>query len=88
MPKKTRRYSIRISDIKAKRDVIFTAVDWTDEEKRAAVKQVVRWTGVPDGVGQNFADMIAPPRPRNEDFLTSLMTSPGDIESMTFLIAS
>jgi hypothetical protein len=36
MAQKTRRYSIRIFDIEADHDVIFTAVDWTDEEKRLA----------------------------------------------------
>jgi len=64
MTEQTRRYSIRIFDIEADRDVIFTVVDWTDEEKRAAVAQVARLAGVPEDAGQGFVDMVAPPKPR------------------------
>ena len=64
MTEQTRRYSIRIFDIEADRDVIFTVVDWTDEEKRAAVAQVVRLAGIPEGAGEEFVDMMAPPQPR------------------------
>jgi hypothetical protein len=53
MAEQTQRYSIRIFDN-----------NWTEEKKHAAVEQVVRWTDVPEGAGQNFADMIAPSRPR------------------------
>jgi hypothetical protein len=48
MPKqRTRRYSIEIKDDKGK-TVIFTAADWTDDERRAAVAQVMRLAGLPD----------------------------------------
>ena len=46
MPKQ-RRYSIEIKDDKGK-TVIFTAADWTDDERRAAVAQVMRLAGLPD----------------------------------------
>ena len=39
---KQRRYSIEIKDDKGK-TVIFTAADWTDDERRVAVAQVMRW---------------------------------------------
>jgi len=64
MAKETRRYGIWIVDIEADRDVVSTVVDWTEEEKRMAVAQIVRWTGVPEDAGQDFVDMIAPPKPR------------------------
>src|SRR5215831_14310612 len=60
MTEQTRRYSIRLTDLESHTDVVFTVVDWTDEEKRAAVAQVVRMAGVPEGAGQDFDDMIAP----------------------------
>ena len=44
---KQRRYSIEIKDDTGK-TVIFTAADWTDDEKRAAVAQVMRLAGLPD----------------------------------------
>ena len=64
MAKETRRYGIWIVDIEADRDVVSTVVDWTEEEKRMAVAQIVRWTGVPEDAGQDFVDMIAPAKPR------------------------
>ena len=44
---KQRRYSIEIKDDTGKA-VIFTAADWTDDEKRVAVAQVMRLAGLPD----------------------------------------
>jgi hypothetical protein len=44
---RTRRYSIEIKDDQGK-TVIFTAADWTDDERREAVAQVMRWAGLPD----------------------------------------
>jgi len=64
MTKETRRYGIWIVDIEADRDVVSTVVDWTDDEKRMAMAQVMRWTGVSEDAGQDFVDMIAPPKPR------------------------
>jgi hypothetical protein len=46
MPKQ-RRYSIEIKDDKGA-TVIFTAADWTEDEKLAAVAQVMRLAGLPD----------------------------------------
>ena len=47
MTQQTRRYSIKITDLDTGEDVIFTAADWTADEKRAAVAQVLRLAGVP-----------------------------------------
>jgi len=44
---KTRRYSIEIKDPDNK-PVLFTAVDWTDEERLIAVSQIMRLAGLPD----------------------------------------
>jgi hypothetical protein len=46
MPK-TRRYSIEIKDPDNK-PVLFTAVDWTEEERLIAVAQIMRLAGLPD----------------------------------------
>jgi len=43
----TRRYSIEIKDPNNK-SVLFTAVDWTDEERLIAVAQIMRLVGLPD----------------------------------------
>ncbi len=44
---KTRRYSIEIKDPDNK-PVLFTAVDWTEEERLIAVAQIMRLAGLPD----------------------------------------
>ena len=44
---RTRRYSIEILDDQGK-TVIFTAADWTDDERRVAVAAVMRLAGLPD----------------------------------------
>ena len=44
---KQRRYSIEIKDASGK-TVIFTAADWTDDEKSLAAAQVMRLAGMPD----------------------------------------
>jgi hypothetical protein len=41
---KTRHYSIKIKDPDNK-PVLFTAVDWTDEERLIAVTQIMRLAG-------------------------------------------
>ena len=43
---KTRRYSIEIKDPDNK-PVLFTAVDWTDEERLIAVAQIMRLACLP-----------------------------------------
>jgi hypothetical protein len=64
MTEQTRRYSIRVTDLEAGKDVVFTVVELTDDERRVVVNQIVRLTGVPEDVGGHFADLIAPPGPR------------------------
>ena len=46
MPR-TRRCSIEIKDPDNK-SVLFTATDWTEEEMRIAVAQILRLAGMPD----------------------------------------
>jgi hypothetical protein len=41
------RYSIDIRDAKGQ-SVFFTAADWNDDERRAAIAQILRLEGVPD----------------------------------------
>ena len=43
---KTRRYSIEIKD-PDNNSVLFTAVEWTDEERFIAVAQILRLAGLP-----------------------------------------
>jgi hypothetical protein len=64
MAEQTRAYSIQIVDMETGQDVILTTVDWTNEEKRLAVAQVLRWAGVPAGAGDCFVDEVAPGGPR------------------------
>ena len=45
--KRIRRYLIEIKDAKGQ-SVVFTAADWSDEERRAAIAQIMRLDGVPD----------------------------------------
>ncbi|MEA2810184.1 MAG: hypothetical protein QOJ17_4325 [Rhodospirillaceae bacterium] len=42
---RTRRYSIQIKDANGK-SVLFTAVHWDEENRRAAVAQILRLDGV------------------------------------------
>ena len=43
----TRRYSIEIKDVAGK-PLVFINADWTDDEARAAVAQIIRLAGRPD----------------------------------------
>jgi hypothetical protein len=43
----TRRCSIEIKDV-AGRPLVFIIADWTDDEARAAVAQIIRLAGRPD----------------------------------------
>ena len=45
--KRVRRYLIDIKDAKGQ-SVFFTAADWSDEERRVAITQILRLDGVPD----------------------------------------
>ena len=45
--KRIRRYLIDIKDANGQ-SVFFTAADWSDEERRAAITQILRLDGVPD----------------------------------------
>ena len=47
---RTRRYSIEIKDANGK-SVLFTTVHWDEEDRRAAVAQIVRLDGVPEVYG-------------------------------------
>jgi hypothetical protein len=44
---RTRRYSIEIKDANGK-SVLFTTVHWDEEDRRAAVAQILRLDGVPE----------------------------------------
>ncbi len=44
---RTRRYSIEIKDANGK-SVLFTMVHWDEEDRRAAVAQILRLNGVPE----------------------------------------
>ena len=39
---------IEITEVETGSIVVFTGVDWTDNERRVAVAQVLRLAGVPD----------------------------------------
>jgi hypothetical protein len=41
------RYSIDVRDAKGQ-SFFFTAADWNDDERRAAIAQILRLEGVPD----------------------------------------
>ena len=53
----TRRYSIEIKDV-AGRPLVFMDADWTDDEARAAVAQIIRLAGRPD---ESY--LTSPPEP-------------------------
>jgi hypothetical protein len=55
---KTRRYSIEVKDTETGAPVMFTSVDWDDEDKRVALAQIMRLTGAP--LDCEFLDMVAP----------------------------
>jgi hypothetical protein len=45
--RRIRRYLINIKDATGQ-SVVFTAADWSDEERRAAIAQILRLDGVSD----------------------------------------
>jgi len=53
----TRRYSIEIKDVVG-RPLVFMDADWTDDEARAAVAQIIRLAGRP-----NESYLTSPPEP-------------------------
>ena len=53
----TRRYSIEIKDVAGK-PLVFINADWTDDEARAAVVQIIRLAGRP-----NESYLTSPPEP-------------------------
>ena len=53
----TRRYSIEIKDV-AGRPLVFINADWTDDEARGAVAQIIRLAGRPD---ESY--LTSPPEP-------------------------
>jgi hypothetical protein len=46
---KVRRYAIEVADVDTDQIVLLTAVDWTEEQKREALAQILRLVGRPDG---------------------------------------
>jgi hypothetical protein len=67
MPRKrNRRYSIDIKDAKGV-CIFFAAAGWSDEERRAAVTQILRLDGVPE-VHDDFTNpALAPTMMRNSE---------------------
>jgi hypothetical protein len=63
---KTRRYSIEIKDPDNK-PVLFTAVDWTDEERLIAVAQIMRLA-----YRMTTASRRRPPSPKGSPFSPGL----------------
>ena len=63
---KTKRYTIEVKDIDTDTEVLLTAVDWDDADKRAALAQIMRLAGVPGGVGDCFLDEVAPAADRGK----------------------
>ncbi|MGH6950778.1 MAG: hypothetical protein ACREUF_10145, partial [Solimonas sp.] len=57
---RVRRYLIEIKNASTGDIVLFTTVDWTDDEKRHAVGKVVRLAGLPDD-GSPFESPADPP---------------------------
>ena len=63
MTQKPRKYAIKVTDMVSRKDLIFTVVDWTDDEKRVAVAQILRMAGLPEEVGRDFVEEVEPPKP-------------------------
>jgi hypothetical protein len=66
MTQKPRKYAIKITDMVSRKDVIFTVVGWTDEDKRVAVAAILRLTGVLTDIGRDLVNEIEPPKPRRK----------------------
>jgi hypothetical protein len=60
MAEQTRRYRIHIIDIATGEDVIRTAVDLTDKEKRLIVEQIARLAGAPPNATARLTGEGAP----------------------------
>jgi hypothetical protein len=58
-----RKYAIKVTDMVSRKDVIFTIVDWTEDEKRVAVAQIKRLAELPDEVARDITDKIEPSEP-------------------------
>jgi len=63
MTQKPHKYAIKVTDMVGRKDLIFTVVDWTDDEKRVAVAQILRLAGLPEEVGRDFVEEVKPPKP-------------------------
>jgi hypothetical protein len=50
-----RRYAIEVTDVDTDQIELLIAADWTEEEKRIALAQILRLPGVPDDI-----DLVAP----------------------------
>ena len=56
MTQKLRKYAIKVTDMVSRKDVIFTVVGWTDEEKRAAVAQILLLAGASEEIERGSVD--------------------------------
>jgi hypothetical protein len=56
-----RRYAIEVSDVETDQIVFLTAADWTEEQKRVALAQIMRLPGLPD---EDCLIKPAAPRPK------------------------
>jgi hypothetical protein len=45
---KTRRYIIEVTGAKTRKIAVFTGAEWTDDERRIIVAQMMRLAGLPD----------------------------------------
>ena len=60
MTEQTRRYSVRLTDVESDRDLVFSVVELTDDEAHQVAKQIIKLTGAPEAVSEDFADLVAP----------------------------
>lgn len=64
MPRRVNRYLIEIRNASTGDIVLFTTVNWNEDEKRRAVGKVVRLAGLPDD-GNPFESQPDPPAGRD-----------------------
>ena len=57
-----RRYAIEVTDVDTDQIVLLTAADWTEEEKRDAMAQILRLAGLSDDNCSTPPDSSGPSR--------------------------